>query len=110
MIEDLLQTETATLSVFSRSDGPLILLNATDLVSGQVFTFDPNTLDDICMDYNRVPAVPGRHRVGRLSPSPLHPSFCTTTPICHRVVLDNGTCICPIRLSCRTLLVLTLIR
>jgi NTE family protein len=33
----------------------LTLLNATDMVAGQVFTFDRQTLDDVCMDYDKVP-------------------------------------------------------
>ena len=58
MIEDLLQTN-ATMNVLSQPGKPLILLNATDMVSGQVFTFDRDTLDDICMDFDRVPVSLG---------------------------------------------------
>ncbi len=58
MIEDLLQTN-ATMSAFNQPGRPLMLLNATDMVAGQVFTFDRDTLDDVCMDYDRVPVSLG---------------------------------------------------
>jgi NTE family protein len=58
MIEDLLQTK-ATMSALNGPGKPLVLLNATDMVAGQVFTFDRATLDDVCMDYDRVPVSLG---------------------------------------------------
>ena len=58
MVEDLLQTK-ATMAVFNQPGKPLVLLNATDLVAGQVFTFDRDTLDDVCMDYDQVPVSLG---------------------------------------------------
>jgi NTE family protein len=54
MIEDFLQTN-ATMSVVDRPGKPLVLMNATDMVAGQIFTFNRSTLDDICMDYDKVP-------------------------------------------------------
>jgi NTE family protein len=58
MIEDLLQTK-ATMSALNQPHKQLTLLNATDMVAGQVFTFDRPTLDDVCMDYDRVPVSLG---------------------------------------------------
>jgi NTE family protein len=54
MIEDLLQTK-ATMAALNQPGRHLTLLNATDMVAGQVFTFDRQTLDDVCMDYDKVP-------------------------------------------------------
>jgi NTE family protein len=54
MLGDLLETN-ATLATLNRPNQPLFLLNASDLVSGQVFTFDPRTLDDLCMNFDQTP-------------------------------------------------------
>jgi NTE family protein len=58
MIEDLLQTK-ATMGALNQPGKQLTLLNSTDMVAGQVFTFDRATLDDLCMDYDRVPVSLG---------------------------------------------------
>ena len=58
MIEELLQTH-ATFATLNQPGKPLILLNATDMVAGQVFTFDRDTFDDVCMAYDRVPVSLG---------------------------------------------------
>ena len=54
MLTDLLDTK-ATLATLNRPNQPIFLLNAADLVSGEVFTFDPPTLDDLCMNYDQTP-------------------------------------------------------
>ena len=54
MLTRLLNTN-ATLATLNTPGQPLVLLNAADLVSGQVFTFDPRTLDDLCMSYDQIP-------------------------------------------------------
>lgn len=58
MIEDLLQTH-ATMSTLDQPGKPLVLFNATDMVAGHVFTFDRDTLDDLCMVYDQVPVSLG---------------------------------------------------
>jgi hypothetical protein len=47
------------MTAFDRPGTPLMLFNAADMVAGQVFTFDRATLDDLCMDYDRVPVSLG---------------------------------------------------
>jgi NTE family protein len=58
MIEELLRTK-ATMAALNGPGKQLTLLNATDMVAGQVFTFDRGTLDDVCMDYDQVPVSLG---------------------------------------------------
>ena len=47
------------MAALNKPSEQLTLLNATDMVAGQVFTFDRQTLDDVCMDYDRVPVSLG---------------------------------------------------
>jgi NTE family protein len=54
MLTELLGTN-ATLATLNTPNKPLVLLNASDLVAGQVFTFDPKTLDDLCMNFDQMP-------------------------------------------------------
>jgi NTE family protein len=56
MLTRLLETD-ATLATLNQRNQPLFLLNASDVVAGQVFTFDPRTLDDLCMNFDQVPLV-----------------------------------------------------
>jgi NTE family protein len=46
---------TATLASIERPDRPSLLLNASDIVSGQVFTFDTDTLNDLCQSKTAFP-------------------------------------------------------
>jgi NTE family protein len=56
MIADLLQVKPDTsLSLFNQPDKPLILLNATDMVAGEIFSFEPALFDDLCMNFDQVP-------------------------------------------------------
>jgi NTE family protein len=54
MLGEFLETD-AKLGTLNQPNKPLVLLNASDLVSGQVFTFDPRTLDDLCMNFDETP-------------------------------------------------------
>lgn len=56
MITKVLGTK-ATLAEFNKPNQPLVLLNASDMVAGEVFTFDPATLDDLCMNYDQIPVA-----------------------------------------------------
>ena len=56
MLHDFLQTD-ASLTLLNQPGQPLFLFNATDMVAGEVFTFTPTTLGDICTSYARMPLV-----------------------------------------------------
>lgn len=58
MLEVLLDTN-ATMAALNRAGQPLVLMNASDLIAGQVFTFDRATMDDLCFDYDKVPVSLG---------------------------------------------------
>ena len=45
----------ATLASIEQPDRPSLLLNASDIVSGQVFTFDTDTLNDLCQSKTAFP-------------------------------------------------------
>ena len=99
MIEDLLQTK-ATMAALNQPGKQLTLLNATDMVAGQVFTFDRATLDDVCMDYDKYPSVSASPpRRPFLSPS--RPCFCTMTPIWQPKCPGQRNPACPTSPRCR---------
>jgi len=54
MLGDVLQTH-ATLGELNVPGKPLFLFNASDMVAGEIFTFDPQTIDDLCMSFDRMP-------------------------------------------------------
>jgi NTE family protein len=56
MIGDLLQiTPDTTLARFNQPGQPVILMNASDMVAGEIFSFEPAMFDDLCMSFDRVP-------------------------------------------------------
>jgi len=56
MLAKLLATD-ASLDSFNQPGHPAILLNASDMIAGEAFTFDPQTMDDICVDQSAVPVA-----------------------------------------------------
>jgi predicted acylesterase/phospholipase RssA len=52
---DLRLFNGARFSDLRRPDAPLILINSTDIASGEVFPFTPQRFDDICSDFNQLP-------------------------------------------------------
>jgi NTE family protein len=57
-LQDLLQRTlfgNDTFGGINRPGKPILLLNATDMASGQVFAFTPSRFDDICSDLGALP-------------------------------------------------------
>jgi NTE family protein len=48
-----------TFAALNRPGKPYLILNATDMASGEVFAFTPNRFDDICSDLDREPISVG---------------------------------------------------
>jgi NTE family protein len=48
-----------TLADMNRQDGPRVILNATDMSSGEVFSFTPERFDDIRTDLSSLPISAG---------------------------------------------------
>ena len=62
VLRDLLDRELfggATFAALHRPDAPFLSLNATDMASGEVFSFTPDRFDDICSDLGRLPIAVG---------------------------------------------------
>jgi NTE family protein len=47
----------ATLATFNQPGKPVVVLNASDMTAGEVFSFTPGTLDDMCLSFDDVPVV-----------------------------------------------------
>ena len=48
-----------TFAALNRPGKPYLILNATDMASGEVFAFTPNRFDDICSDLDKEPISVG---------------------------------------------------
>jgi HSP20 family protein len=56
MINQFLDT-TATLAAINQPGKPLVVINASDMTAGEVFSFTPDTLDDMCLSFNDIPVA-----------------------------------------------------
>jgi NTE family protein len=45
--------------LYARPGAPLVILNATDMAAGEVFSFLPSRFDDLCSDLSRFPLAGG---------------------------------------------------
>jgi len=64
-LRDLLDRELfhgARFADLRRPSAPLIVMNATDMESGEVFAFTPQRFDDLCSDLDQLPLSVARHR------------------------------------------------
>jgi len=62
VLRDLLDRElfgNTTFAALHRPNAPFLMLNATDMESGEVFTFVPERFDDICSDLAQLPISVG---------------------------------------------------
>jgi NTE family protein len=61
-LRDLLDRELlhgAQFSAFNRPGAPFVIMNATDMESGEVFAFTPQRFDELCSDLNQLPISVG---------------------------------------------------
>jgi NTE family protein len=56
MLAEFLDTR-ATMAALNQRGKPVIVLNATDMTAGEVFSFTPTTLDDMCLRFDDLPVV-----------------------------------------------------
>ena len=56
MINQFLDT-TATLAAINQPGKPLVVINASDTTAAEVFSFTPDTLDDLCLSFNDIPVA-----------------------------------------------------
>jgi NTE family protein len=56
MLAEFLDTK-ATMAALNQRGKPVILLNASDMTAGEVFSFTPATFDDMCLAFDELPVV-----------------------------------------------------
>jgi NTE family protein len=56
MLSEFLETK-ATLAAINQKGKPFVILNASDMTSGEVFSFTPGVLDDMCMRFDDIPVT-----------------------------------------------------
>jgi NTE family protein len=56
MLRRFLETD-ATMATLNQKGKPLVVLNASDMTAGEVFSFTPGTLDDMCLSFDEMPVA-----------------------------------------------------
>ena len=56
MLGELLETK-ATMRVLNQRGKPLIVFNASDMTSGEIFSFRPTVFDDMCLNFDELPVT-----------------------------------------------------
>jgi NTE family protein len=62
LVEELFDEQLfkgAKFEALNRPDRPFVILNSTDMASGEVFAFTPKRFDDICSDFDQQPISVG---------------------------------------------------
>ena len=75
--------------IYRRPGAPIVILNATDMASGEVFSFTEGRFDDLCSDLSRFPVAAG------VAASAAFPIF--LTPLSLKNWSDQPGCVVPRR-------------